>query len=823
MKLRYKASIYLFSFSAFFLALITWFFYVNSGRLAMSDAGEMLSRSSEQISHHIEITLKEKIKLVKALAVADVLSEELRKSNALYERLSEDVRAQSIQKNNKLWISAPGLNDPIIAGVTENRLARYFKRQTEAMPGEFGEIFITNRFGAVVASTGRLTTFAHSHKYWWKEAYNKGKGKIFIDDRGFDESVGGYVIGVVLPIFDGEKLTGILKSNLNILDSLKGVLWEHSLGKKMDIKLARSGGKVVLEKGRPPLSTSLQDVLIKETLLWKVGTKVFTENGAEKMAAYYPVWLTAGNKDLGFGGKESSIDQKKGNKGEGWTIVADQKMDLLMAMHRQTAREIIRAGTLLILALMLLAIFLGYRITLPITRLTDAMVKSGEGDLSSHVNVTSDDEIGRLTVTFNEMVDRLRKTTISRDTFAAEVLERKKAQSEAIKAKEAAEEASRVKGEFLANMSHEIRTPMTTILGMAEILSESELKEEELAYVDMLKDAGDSLIRIINDILDLSKIESGKMALEEIDYDLRDELEKILSIFKGKAESKGINLIMDVAPKIPGTLIGDPIRLRQILINLLGNALKFTDKGKVVLSAVCEKSDAGESCCKLIFSVSDTGIGIEKGTLEKIFQDFSQADSSTTRLHGGTGLGLSISSKLARLMGGDLWVESSLGEGSTFHFSVNIKCRKLLDEIAHDKENEPEEEAPYSPAQGPPSEILLVEDTEDNRRLVEHFLGGDRYNLQIAENGREAVDMYKGGSFDLILMDMQMPVMDGYEATRQIRGLEKEEGRSAIPIIAFTAHALKEEVEKCIDAGCTFHLAKPVKKKELLKIISSFI
>lgn len=421
------------------------------------------------------------------------------------------------------------------------------------------------------------------------------------------------------------------------------------------------------------------------------------------------------------------------------------------------------------------------------------------------------------------MVDKLKETTISRNAFADEVLERKKAQKEAIEAKEAAEEASRVKGEFLANMSHEIRTPMTTILGMAEILSESELKEEELAYVNMLRDAGDSLIRIINDILDLSKIESGKMELEEIDYDLRGELDKIISIFKGKADSKGIDLILDVAPKIPGALIGDPIRLRQILINLLGNAIKFTDKGKVVLSAACEMSDAGENHCKLLFSVSDTGIGIEKETLEKIFYDFSQADSSTTRLHGGTGLGLSISSKLSRIMGGDLWVESRFGEGSTFHLSVNIKCRKLLAELesAHKKDKESKEEP--SLREGRAVEILLVEDTEDNRLLVEHFLSGDSYNVHIAENGKEAVDMYKDRSFDLILMDMQMPVMDGYDATRKIRGLEKEEGRDTIPIIAFTAHALKEEVEKCINAGCTFHLAKPVRKKELLKIISSSV
>lgn len=383
------------------------------------------------------------------------------------------------------------------------------------------------------------------------------------------------------------------------------------------------------------------------------------------------------------------------------------------------------------------------------------------------------------------------------------------------KSKEAAEVATKAKSEFLANMSHEIRTPMTSVLGMAELLSETKLSKEQLKHVDHLTKSGDSLVRIINDILDLSKVEAGMIELEEINFSFGEKIEKIFSVFSIKADKKGIKLKKNISSNVPDYFFGDPVRLRQILINLIGNSIKFTDSGEVTISAECEKPAEYSETCHLLISISDTGIGIPEDKLNTIFQEFSQGDSSTTRTHGGTGLGLSISKKLVELMGGRLEVKSKEGEGSTFYFNLNMRIG------SHEEEPEKELGAPITEGKEGPLNILLAEDAEDNRLLVKAFLKDTPHKLDMAENGEKAVEMFTAGEYDLILMDMQMPVMDGYTATRVIRGWENRNERKSIPIVAFTAHALKEEVEKCLESGCTNHLAKPIKKKDLIEAIQA--
>ncbi|MDH3973738.1 MAG: ATP-binding protein [Deltaproteobacteria bacterium] len=381
------------------------------------------------------------------------------------------------------------------------------------------------------------------------------------------------------------------------------------------------------------------------------------------------------------------------------------------------------------------------------------------------------------------------------------------------KSKEMAEDANRAKSEFLANMSHEIRTPMSSIIGMAELLSETALSKEQKEYVARLTKSGDSLIRIIDDILDLSKVEAGLIELEEINFSLPGEIEKIFSIFNIKTAQKGIELKKEISHDVPGYLLGDPIRLRQILVNLIGNAIKFTDTGRVMVSVGCLEPPRPNESCQLLISVSDTGIGISEKNKEKVFEEFVQGDSSTTRTHGGTGLGLSISRKLVHLMGGKLSVESKEGEGSTFYFTIAMK-------IGSKEESDKRQTFLPWPKEGP-LKILLAEDAEDNRLLVEAFLKDTPHTIDMAKNGEEAIELFVSNEYDLVLMDMQMPVMDGYSATRAIRGWEKRNDKEETPVIAFTAHALKEEVEKCINAGCTSHLSKPIKKKDLIYAIHS--
>ena len=402
------------------------------------------------------------------------------------------------------------------------------------------------------------------------------------------------------------------------------------------------------------------------------------------------------------------------------------------------------------------------------------------------------------------------------------------ANSQLQQARDTAIEASRAKSEFLANMSHEIRTPMNVILGMADLLSEAPLAQEQREHVRIFKGAGDTLLTLINDILDLSKVEAGQVDLEETEFDLGQIVDDIVEFLAPRASEKGPELRSHVSPEVPTALMGDPVRLRQVLTNLLSNAVKFTDKGQVELH-VRDDPEVQEPGC-ILFRVSDPGIGIPQDKLESIFDSFTQVDSSTTREYGGTGLGLAISTRLVEVMGGRIWVESEVGEGSTFYFTARFRNQPHVVErlpetpvletnSSYGDPADPSSDGVYTPQDQHARRILLVEDFADNRMLVQSYLKETRYQIDIAENGEIAVEKCMSGQYDLVLMDMQIPVMDGYTATERIRKWEVENGVRPTPIIALTANALKEDAQRSLDAGCTAHLTKPIKKTPLLQAI----
>ncbi|WP_417731820.1 response regulator [Rosistilla oblonga] len=717
----------------------------------------------------------------KAYSQSGLVQQTLQASNREFSELDEPE--QTIAHRDRQWTDAPASQETeLMQTLMLNALSRDLRLRLQKLnEGSgyliFGEVFITNRWGVNAALTNRTSDYRQDDEDWWKHAVREG---VFIDDVRFDESAGIYSVDICQRIDDEQgELLGVIKIVMNIqtvLDVFDARVQRHSPDERLVLFTAK--GKIIRasDMDLEPLADGtafLEHLVVAD----KSNSSVFYRRDPISDERY----LSAFAISRGFADYA----------GLGWIVLDERAESIVFAPVDTLRQRIVWLSLMATLVAMLIGTLTAISMSRRLHRLSAAAEAIGRGELQTTVAITGRDEVAGLAAQFNAMSGELAQ-----------------ANRELVVARDEARDANKAKSSFLANMSHEIRTPMNGIIGMSDLMAGSKLSGEQREYLKMIQHSADALLRLLNDILDFSKIEAGRLELEEIEFSLRDCVGLTGQALAIRAAEKDLELACRVAPEIPDTLRGDPGRLRQILVNLVGNAIKFTNAGEVIIDVGLESRS--DDRVRIHARVIDSGVGIPDDKLGHIFEAFSQADTSTTRRFGGTGLGLTISSQLVELAGGKIWVESEVGTGTTFHFTAEFEVLEDRQPVAR-----------FDSLPDRPLRVLVVDDNSTNRRVFIEMLkswGIESVALASPLAGLEALQqsVQAGPPFDLVLLDYMMPEMDGFAFIERCRS-DSELRDTKIVMISSAAQA--GHAKRCEQLDVIRYMTKPVIQSELLQTL----